>query len=118
LVGTRWRNTLAVVVAATVLAAAFPRLAHWARWPTRLAPRGRLLYIAYNAAFYYAVRELARHVREDHEQAVEELRAELGREPTDDELRAHRFRKILRDQLGREPTAEELRRVLGVTRRY
>jgi hypothetical protein len=48
-------------------------------------------------------------MREDHERAVAELRADLGRDPTDEELRAHLVRRTLRDHLDRESTEQELR---------
>ena len=111
-----WRNTLAVAAALTIIGAAFPRLSSRARWPTRLGLRGRLLYIAFSTAFGFGVRELARHMREDHERAVAELRAELGRDPTDEELHAQLVRRRLRRHLGREPTEHELRDLLSVIR--
>ena len=88
-----WRNTLAVAAALTIIGAAFPRLSSRARWPTRLGLRGRLLYIAFSTAFGFGVRGLARRMREGHERAVAELRAELGRDPTDEELHAQLVRR-------------------------
>jgi hypothetical protein len=53
------------------------------------------------------VRELARRARRSQERIVVELR-ELGREPTDEEVRRHYVRRYLRKDLGREPTEQEL----------
>ena len=46
----------AIVFVGTAL---FPGIAYRLRWPTRLGPRGLLLYIAANTAFLAAVRTLA-----------------------------------------------------------
>jgi hypothetical protein len=80
-----------IVVVGNVL---FPRLAYWLRWPTRA--RGRLLvaYIAWNTAVLFWLRqwflpnvaEAFRQAAEDRKAAEEELRTELGREPTEDEV--------------------------------
>ena len=74
--------------------ALFPRLAYWLRWPTRA--RGRLLvaYIVWNAALLFwlrqwflpALTDAFGKAAEDLEVATEQLRAELGREPTRDEV--------------------------------
>ena len=52
---------LAVAAASIVAPAVFPRLSYWARWPTRLGPRGRLAYVAFTALLLFAVREFARY---------------------------------------------------------
>ena len=73
--------------------AAFPRLAYRLRWPTRLRGRGLLAYIAFNTMVGFAIRAWAlpyfERAAEKREQAREELRELLGREPTDEELLAH-----------------------------
>jgi hypothetical protein len=67
----------------------FPRLAHRLRWRTRLGPGGTFAYvlawIAFAVLFRWFLGELAR--RQDEMQA--ELREQLGREPTSDELFEH-----------------------------
>jgi hypothetical protein len=71
---------------------AFPRLSHRLRWPTRLGPRGLLLYVAFNTALGTAVRvwvvPFFTRLSEEREQTKDELRRQLGREPTDEELAA------------------------------
>jgi hypothetical protein len=73
--------------------ALFPRLAHRLRWPTRLGPRGLLLYIAFNTALGMAVRTWVipffRHHAEERERLRAELTRELHRDPTDEELSQH-----------------------------
>jgi hypothetical protein len=78
--------------------AAFPRVGYWLRWPTRL--RGRPLlayvvaYVAWNIAVVFAFRQwvvpflgaMFRQAADDLEAARQELRVELGREPTRDEV--------------------------------
>jgi hypothetical protein len=80
------------VATAIVGAAVFPKLAYWARWPTRLGPRGRIAYAAFNALVLFAARELARTLGQkvaELERATDELRRQLGREPTERELFEH-----------------------------
>jgi hypothetical protein len=109
--------TLAWIVVAALIGAAFPGLVHWARWPTRLGVRNRLLYVAWNTVLIFVMREFARSMREEHERGVGELRGELGREPSHEELRTRLARHGLRAQLGREPTERELLEFLGRLRR-
>jgi hypothetical protein len=79
----------AVTVAGNV---AFPRLAHRLRWPARLGPRGLAAYVAWNTAVGFALRTWAgpavRRAVEEHRRVERELRDELGREPTPDEVLA------------------------------
>jgi hypothetical protein len=88
-----WREPLYHFVIAFVCLAAFPRLSYRLRWPTRLGPRGLVAYIAFNTAVGFAMRTCAlpyvKRIAETQERAREELRRELGREPTDEELLAH-----------------------------
>jgi hypothetical protein len=86
-----WQAILGEHAARFVLIAAFPRLAAWVRrWPTRLRPRGVVLYIAMNTAIGFALRAwLVPYLMDKHDQ-LEQAKA------------------VLRGQLGREPTAEEL----------
>ena len=75
--------------------ALFPRLGHRLRWPTRLGPRGFTAYVAVVtlvrfALLSYALPRLAR-MAEEREHAAQELRQRLGREPTEQELLAHRL---------------------------
>ena len=85
-------RTLGLYTTAIVGAAMFPRLAHWARWPTRLGARGRIAYAAFNALLLFASRECIRYLKqkaEEWERATDELRRQLGREPTERELFEH-----------------------------
>jgi len=86
----RWQETVAYIVLAVVFLAAFPRLAYRLRWPTRLGPRGLVPYIAWRTAFLFALRTWAvpycERMAERQEQAKLELRGQLGREPTDNEV--------------------------------
>lgn len=90
---TRWREALSYSAMAFAFLAAFPKLSHRLRWPTRLGPRGLVAYIAFNTAVGFAVRTWAvpfvKRTGERVERGKEELRRELGREPTDQELLAH-----------------------------
>src|SRR4051794_33794289 len=77
-------------VVSTVGGAVFPRIAYRLRWLARARPATVALYIAAFAAFLFGVdagmRLMARGARE--QQALrEELTQELGREPTDEEVR-------------------------------
>ncbi|HEV7750302.1 MAG TPA: hypothetical protein VGO71_02115 [Baekduia sp.] len=89
----KWSDALHESALRFVWAAAFPNLARRLRWPTRLRPRGLVLYIAFNAALGLAVRAWAvpffKRLGEQREQAKQVLRQQLGREPTDEELGAH-----------------------------
>lgn len=91
--GKRWNDARSEAAWTFVTNAAFPKLARRLRWPTRLGPRGLLVYIAFNTALGMVVRTWAatffKQLREQREQAKDELRQQLGREPTDDELGAH-----------------------------
>jgi hypothetical protein len=100
------RIVLLSLVVYVVLGAVFPRL-RYGGWFARLGPRGRLVYVALTTLNGFAVRELARRARRSQERIVVELR-ELGREPTDEEVRRHYVRRYLRKDLGREPTEQEL----------
>ena len=76
------------------LNAAFPRVGYWLRWPTRLRGIPFLAYVAWNTAGVFAFRQWAvpflsdmfGEAARDWEAATEELRVELGREPTRDEV--------------------------------
>jgi hypothetical protein len=86
----QWGIVIAYVAAAAVGGAVFPRLAYRLRWRTRLGPRGLLVYAACDTLYGFAVRQFLlptlKRIFEEHEQARDELRERLGREPTDDEL--------------------------------
>jgi hypothetical protein len=89
----RWRESVGYGGVAFVFLVAFPRLAYRLRWPTRLSPRGVVTYVAFNtllrfALWVWAPRFLSR-VTDDQAQARKELRQQLGREPTEDEVFAH-----------------------------
>lgn len=75
---------------AFVVGAAFPRLAYWSRWPSRLGPRGLAAYIACNTTLVFAVRTWAvpyfRRMGAEQERSRAELAQALGREPTEDEV--------------------------------
>lgn len=84
---------LGTYAAGIVAAALFPRLAYWARWPTRLGVRGLVAYAALNALVLFAIRQFVapylERTLEQHELASAELRQRLGREPTEKELFEH-----------------------------
>jgi hypothetical protein len=84
---------LSMYAVGIVVAALFPRLAYWVRWPTRLGVRGRIAYAGYNALMMFAIRQfvvprLSRWVKEQ-ERVNAELRRQLGREPTEREWFEH-----------------------------
>lgn len=68
--------------------------------------------MALNTLSILAARGLAARLREEHDAAVAEARARLGREPTEQEVREQYTRRGLRRRLGREPTDVELERFL------
>ena len=80
----------AALLAFIAAGAAFPRAAYLARWPSRLGPRGLVVYVAWLTALNFWIRQFAlpwmRARAEEAEAAKGDLRARLGREPTDDEL--------------------------------
>jgi hypothetical protein len=70
--------------------ALFPRVAYRLRWPTRLRGRHLLLYVAFNAAFSFYARQwlAARFLTPGSAERVkQQLRSELGRNPTEREVR-------------------------------
>lgn len=88
-----WPDVVQQSATAFVGTAAFPRLAYWLRWPTRLGPRGFIAYVACNTLLLFAIRTWVipffKRMAEERERAEQELREQLGREPTDDEVLAH-----------------------------
>jgi len=88
-----WRDVLQQSAIAFIGTAAFPRLAHWLWWPTRLGPRGFIAYAAFNTLLLFAIRTWAipffKRMAEERERAEQELREQLGRDPTEDEVLAH-----------------------------
>ena len=70
----------------TLAGAAFPRVAYWLRWPTRLRGRALAAYVAASTLQRYAVMTWVRRWLRRHVEMTERLREELGREPTDQEL--------------------------------
>jgi hypothetical protein len=91
--GPRWRDLLRYATPLIVVAAAFPRLARWARWPARSGPRGLIAYIVLKTTLEFALRTWIvpwmRRQGEAHERTRLELATRLGREPTEDELMEH-----------------------------
>jgi hypothetical protein len=89
----RWKDALRESLWTFAGAAVFPKLARRLRWPTRLGPRGLLLYIALNTLLGLAVRgwvaPFFRLLGERRAQAKKELHQQLGREPHDEELGAY-----------------------------
>jgi hypothetical protein len=73
--------------------AVFPKLAHRLAWPTRLGPRGLVVYIAFNTLFVFSLHQFLlpklKQMAEKHARASEELRQRLGREPTQQEVLEH-----------------------------
>jgi hypothetical protein len=87
------REVLRVRAIAFVGMAAFPRVAHWLRWPTRLGPRGLIAYAAFNTLLLFAIHTWVipffNRMAEKRQRAERELREQLGRDPTEDEVLAH-----------------------------
>lgn len=87
---TPFRNVLERAAIDFVSGAMFPKYPYW---PGRLGWRGLLAWIAFNTAQLFAFRTWAlpylRRQAEVHKRAREELRHQLGREPTPDEVLAH-----------------------------
>jgi hypothetical protein len=88
-----WRLVVQQRAIAFVGMVAFPRLAYWLRWPTRLGPRGFIAYVAFNTLLLFALRTWVmaffKRVVEERERAERVLCEQLGREPTEDEVLAH-----------------------------
>ena len=76
-----------------ILTAAFPRSSSWLRWPVGLGPRGLVAYVGVNTLFLFWMRAWVipyfKRMAEEQERTKQELRDQLGREPTEDELIAH-----------------------------
>lgn len=93
--------------------ALLPRWTRWLQWPYNLSPRGRLVYAAWTAAVTFALKEFAHSARVWREEVVVALRADLGREPTDEEVKRRwkhdLAREALNERLGRQPTELEIR---------
>ncbi len=88
-----WREVLQERAIAFVGTAAFPRVSYWLRWPTRLGPRGVIAYAAFNTLVLFAMRTWGiryfNRIATKRERAEQELRDQLGREPTEDEVFTH-----------------------------
>jgi hypothetical protein len=88
-----WRVIVETYALAFVARAAFPKLAYRLSWPTRLGPRGLVVYITFNTLFLFFLRQFVlpklKQMAEKTERAREELRQRLGREPTEQELLEH-----------------------------
>ena len=83
------REHLAGAAAYMLLATAFPRVGHLLLWPTRLGPRGLLVYVAGDTLFCFAlIHYLLPHAKRIAEES-DQLKNKLGREPTNDELAEH-----------------------------
>jgi hypothetical protein len=107
-----WRSAVLGVAVSALLGALFPKVWRSTLWPVGLGRRGGAAYVAVNALVIFAAHTLGRGIREEHEAAVAEARARLGRDPTDRELHNQYGRRMLRRSLGREPTDEELERAM------
>ncbi|MEJ7798313.1 MAG: hypothetical protein WKF42_07410 [Solirubrobacteraceae bacterium] len=83
------RELLIACTAYVLFATAAPRPAYRMRWPTRLGPRGLLVYIAGRTLFLFS---LHHYLAPQLERIADErgrLEQRLGREATDDELAEH-----------------------------
>lgn len=89
----RWRDVWQQSAVAFVGTAAFPRIAYWLRWPTRLGPRGFIAYATFNTLALFTFRTWVipyfQRMAAEGERVVQELSDQLGREPTRDEVLAH-----------------------------
>ena len=90
------RLLAAVAVVHAVLSALSPRLARVLLWPVGLRGRSLLLYVVVGALLRTALRRWvlpwAAREMERNAAVVEELRVELGRDPTEDEVYEWRVR--------------------------
>jgi hypothetical protein len=64
----------------------FPRLSHRLRWRTRLRPGGTLAYVLAWTAFAVCFVWFIRKAAQRQHQMWTEVREQLGREPTSDEV--------------------------------
>ena len=108
------RDVLAQAALTFLGNALFPRLSYRLRWPTRLRGRRLLLYIAGNSAVGFWLRQwmvpMARGAAERIEGVKEQLRWELGREPTAKELRDRLVENVGWDMTPVMPGASDRRR--------
>jgi hypothetical protein len=107
-----WRNTVLQALLTVALIAAFPRSVRWLWWPAGAGRRGLAAYVVVTTLLGFWVRGFARDLQGEHEAAIAEARARLGREPTQREVHDQYARRMLRRSLGREPTGAELARAL------
>ena len=88
-----WRDALQERAIVFVGTAAFPGVSYWLRWPTRLGPRGVIAYATFTTLVLFALRTWGiryfKRMAAKRERAEHELRDQLGREPTEDEVCAH-----------------------------
>jgi hypothetical protein len=88
-----WRDVAQHYAIGFVGTAAFPRLSHRLRWPTRLGPRGLIAYIAFNTLLRFAIGRwlmpFFKRMADERDRAEQELREQLAREPAEDEILAH-----------------------------
>ena len=88
-----WQEAVGYSAGALVLLAAFPWLARLLRWRSGRSPRRVVASLVFNTALTFAlqawVHPYLRRMAALREQAEEELRQQLGRRPSEDELFAH-----------------------------
>ncbi len=88
-----WRDVWQQSAITFIGTAAFPGLAHWLRWPTRLGPRGFAAYAALNTLLLFCIGTWVipffKRMAEQRERAERELRQQLGRDPNEEEVLAH-----------------------------
>ena len=101
--------TIAQIIGGTL----FPRLAYWLRWPSRLSLRGSLVYVAWRVLVQVSYTRLRAGLIAQRETVKDHLRDQLGREPTEHEIRREFARRALRAEHGREPTDAELADLLN-----
>ena len=88
--GVAPRDVVGASGIAFVVGAVAPRLAYRLRWPSRLRGRGLVIYIAAQTGVIFVVRYcLAPQLRRaaaDRTNVDEQLRLQLAREPTEEEV--------------------------------
>jgi threonine/homoserine/homoserine lactone efflux protein len=84
-----WQQWLLGLAFALAGNAFFPRLSHRARWSQRFGVRGELAYAIAKTLFAVTFAWFALKMAQRREEMFEEVRADLGREPTADEVFEH-----------------------------
>jgi hypothetical protein len=80
------RSVWETAIAAFIGTALLPHVAYRLRWPTRLRGWRLLAYIAFNTLAGFGVRQVVMPRIRSSVAAIDQMRTDLGREPTREEI--------------------------------